>query len=305
MPSRPPRRLSLAGVGALVVLNVVLVGLLLTRPTPPPVEEPDVSASSAAREGEAEETSAPRTKTSPEPLPTPTVRVEPARRLLADADERVAWRATVGDCESQGSLEHTTDGGETWEELPLELAPIGRIRVLGVQRLFVIGGAGDCEPTYRASASGGASWTTSDEYLVGSWYLHPDDGDAMSAPVGEVDTPCGVAGLAGLDAAHAAVLCTDGSLRLTDDGGAGWRESAPPVEAAAVGVADEGYVLAGATDTCGDAVAVVLTDVTGAPVTAPSCLDPAAEAAGDLAVSARGTGVWLWAGDEVSVLDVA
>src|SRR5690625_2608420 len=210
MPSRSSRRWQFAGLGALVVLNVVLIALLVLRPAAPAVEERETPVSASV-----DAPSTPPVKQEPAPLPSPTERfmleAAPAERILVNADESTAWRAATGTCGSPGTLERSVDRGQSWEELPLELAPVSRLRVLSTQSLFAIGGGEDCEPTYVASSTAGSSWATNDEYLVGSWYLVPDEREAVATPVGELSVPCEAVELAAVDAMHAAVLCTDSS----------------------------------------------------------------------------------------------
>src|SRR5690625_2400087 len=133
MPSRSNRWLPLAGLGALVVLNVVLIALLLARPTVPDASSESTPLPTPSPQASApEEMTTPPEKADPGELPEPddTSTHSPANRLIVNADDAIAWRATVGDCATPGVLEHTTDQGETWRELPLDLAPVSRLRVL-------------------------------------------------------------------------------------------------------------------------------------------------------------------------------
>ncbi len=300
MSSRSSRWWKFAGLGALVILNVVLVALLVLRPAAPVVEEREAAVSAPA-----ERSTTPPAKHEPAPLPspmeTPSVDAVPAERVLVNADASTAWRATIGSCDSPGILERSVDGGLSWEELPLELAPISRLRVLSAQSLFAIGGGEGCEPTYVASSTGGRSWTTNDEYLIGSWYLVPDDRDALATPVGELPVPCEAAELAAVDALHAAVLCTDGTLSVTPDGGGSWTETDAPLHALAIGVAEQGYVLAGASDSCNESVALRPIDLMGDALDEETCADAQPVAADELAVSANGGATWLWVGEGVHV----
>ncbi|WP_454085390.1 hypothetical protein [Georgenia sp. Marseille-Q6866] len=279
----------------MIVLNVVLIGLLVLRPVPVVDDERADLGRPTVTESETLE------KQEPAELPTDsgeTAQTNPAERLIVNADAVTAWRVEVGQCDDPAAMERTTDGGETWEEIPVDLGPISRVRVLGPQTLFAIGGGEDCQPTYVSSSSGGSSWLTSDEYLEGSWYLLPSDRSTMATPVGEVETPCEQMGLAARNATDAAVLCADGTLALTADGGETWDGSAATIAASAIGVADEGYVLAGSHESCEDSVAVALLASDGEALDEPSC---APSNAGSLAVSGAAGTVWLWAADEVYV----
>lgn len=296
----------LAGLGGLVLLNVVLIALLVLRPTAPSAGEraDGVQDLAPSATGAPEEMEEPPVKAEPSALPSldDTVTPGPAERLLVNADASTAWRATTGNCTAPGTLERTVDGGATWEELPLDLAPVSRLRVLGPQSLFVIGGGEGCNPTYVSSSDGGMSWMTNDAYLVGSWYLLPGDSSVIATPVGEVDAPCEPAGLAALDAQHAAVLCAEASLALTRDGGASWSATEAQIEAGAIGVANDGYALAGMHEQCGDSVALDRVDTAGVALSEPACTELEHADAQRLAVSATGGAMWLWVEDEVAVV---
>lgn len=307
MTSRSSRWLPFAGIGALVVLNVVLIALLVTRPGAPSLDagEPTETAEAAAPTGEGDATEP--TKQEPGDLvetdaPAGLGRSE---RLLVNLDATTAWRAAVGSCTEPSTLEHSVDGGQTWEELPIELAPVSRVRVLGPQTLFAIGGGTDCRPTYLSSSTGGTSWATNNQFLEGSWYLVPNAPATMGTPVGVVGTPCEAVELAALDASNGAVLCADGSLTLTVDGGASWSAVAPELRARALGVADGGYVVAGTSEACEEAVAATLISAAGDAGGQPACSDVASHDGQQIAVSAAGGAIWVWAGDDVSVLPAA
>ncbi|MBD8063400.1 hypothetical protein [Oceanitalea stevensii] len=299
MLSRSSRPWSALGLGALVVLNIVLIGLLLVRPAPGVDGEAPDAAPPATPTGVAE--GEPPAKREPAELPTTRARPdhpEPAERIIVGTDATTAWRAEVGTCEDAATFERTTDGGETWEEVPLDLAPVSRVRVLGPQTLFVIGGAADCEPTYLSSSTAGSNWLSNDQYLDGSWYLVPSDSTTIATPAGTVGVPCKAVDLAALDASDAAILCQDGDLALTSDGGVSWEEAEAPIAAFAIGVRQDGFALAGTHERCDEDVAVVLTAADGAALDEPSCV---AADAGSLAVSGGPDALWLWAGDDTFV----
>lgn len=286
-----------AGFGALLVFNLVLIALLAFRPSTPRVEGREASYVLPSADGEAAVT-----KREPAALSTADEDEEraQAQRLLAAADGTTAWRATAGSCGDPGTLERTVDSGETWEAVPLDVAPVSRIRVLNADSLFIIGGGEGCELTYVSSSTAGETWTTNDQYLVGSWFVIPEERAVIATPAGNMSAPCVVTELAGLDASHAAALCEDGSLALTADGGVTWAETTPDLRALALGVADNGYALAGVLQECGDDIAVMVTDTSANGAAAPSCTAISVNES-RLAVSASGGVVWLWAGDEVLV----
>lgn len=295
MSPRSSRSWPLAGLAALVVLNVVLIGLLVLRPAPA-VDEEERTVGSPTPEA----TEAPPAKQEVEPLSPPDGSASAGRteRLVVNADATTAWRATVGQCGSPGTLERTVDGGQTWEPLPSDLGPVSRLRVLGPQSLVMIGGAEECTPTYLRSSDAGSSWTPAGEYLAGSWYLDPADPGTLAGPRGAAPAPCAAMDLAALDTSDAAVLCAGGTLTLTVDGGASWAEVPAPVTATAIGTTDAGYVLAGSHGACGDAVAGARTGPDGTAQGEPTC---AVAGTGPLAVAGTAGALWLWAGDQVAV----
>src|SRR5690625_2905364 len=165
----PGRKWSLVAVAGLVVLNVVLIVLLVLRPgpdlsdvppppAPTPVGTPTEETPTEAASPDMEPTDQPTEPATEEPTTT-----APARRLLASIDESIAWRGTTGTCDEPGTLERTIDGGASWDELPMDLAPLMRVRVLGAEMLFAIGGGADCAPSYLSSSTAGTSWLVNDE----------------------------------------------------------------------------------------------------------------------------------------------
>ncbi|MEE6296991.1 hypothetical protein [Georgenia wangjunii] len=297
-------------IGALVVLNAVLIFMLLRPPEPPASDPlPDFTPEPATTSASAGTKVPPGGTTSPEPAPDATtgapaqVGAQPAQRLLAASTEAVAWRASTGDCEAPAVLEYTEDGGATWSAREPGVTPVSRMKVQSGSAMFVIGGTDGCSPTYRSTSNAGVTWSTADEYLGGSWFLLPADRTRMSAPAGEVPVPCEgePVGLAGLDAERAAVLCTEGTLQLTSDGGSTWAAAGSTPGALALGLRPDGYVLATASPDCAG-VEVRLPDAAGAGLDDAAGCAPAAQAEpGQVAVSATWDTVWLWSGDEVLV----
>src|SRR5699024_9651315 len=105
----------------------------------------------------------------------------------ASADR--AWRASVGSCDDQGTLEVTADGGESWDEVDPGLGPIVRVKALDEDTMFAIGGDADCNPNFQLTASAGAEWQELNEELGGSWHTLPADRNTVVGPGGEV-APC-------------------------------------------------------------------------------------------------------------------
>lgn len=320
MSSRARKALPYAGLAILVVLNVVLIGLLLTRDysaesatgdsyTPPTVGSADESTSDAVGENSSGESG------SAEPVEeqdsgaesesdAPAVGAQeplPAERLIASANGDVAWRAVVGSCEAPGTVELTTDGGASWSPTDVgDLAPVARLKAITPAAVFAIGGtAPDCSPSYAGSVDGGNNWEQAPELVDGSWYVDPSDRAVLGTSVGEVDAPCEISGLAGFDDNSAAILCTDGSLTVSTDGGASWATAAEETGAVAIGLTLQGYVLAGSAEDCaGTQIWTAGVEGSTAPV---GCAEDAQPEAGQTAVAGAGSAMWLWAGEETLV----
>lgn len=277
----------------LVVANAFLIARLLTRPAPAPWDQPVAVETPGAEQpevsGTPQETGAPATAVPGPPL-----------RLIAVASPTEAWRSTSTDCSAPTVLEHTLDAGTTWQEVPSEVAPITRLRLLDDGTLVAIGGGPDCVPTYRSTATDGASWVTEDQFLQGSWYVVPGDRTTLVTPLGEVAAPCTgpATDLAALDAERAAVLCADGSVDVSGDAGVTWTPAALSGTAAAVGAEVERFILAGTTPAC-DGVGITFLDPTGAAVGGVSGCAATPLDAQPVAVGSIVGAAWLWVGDEV------
>ncbi|MGC0249410.1 hypothetical protein [Pseudactinotalea sp. Z1748] len=308
MDSSKRRTLAFIAIAVLVVLNLVLILALVLRPTTPdPSESPppvtlapsptgtEPTEISTPTEDEPDEPHSDDDADSEDPLATPgPTSLPPAERFLANFDDSIAWRGTVGSCDAPGELERTVDGGESWEPVEIDLAPLSRLRPLGPEGAFAIGGD-NCEPTYINTTDGGISWVQNNDLLDGSWYLHPADPDYVGSPSGLVEAPCEIARLVGLDTVGGGVLCADGTLMITDDAAITWDVASPDAAVLAMGPADEGYVTINQADACDEGFAVASLDRMGA-TDAETCVnipDP-----DDLAISAAGSGVWIWDGEE-------
>lgn len=305
-----------AGLGLLVLVNAVLVFLLLNPDLRVgPLGGRDEAAASTLETQTPEATAAPEeaapaevpVEATPDAAP-PVLRPVPTQRLLTAASERVAWRAVVGTCDAPGLLEYSTDGGVSWTAQDPDLAPIGRLKATSATTVFAIGGGADCAPTFRFSSVAGAAWTTVNTELPSSWYLLPAARDALQSevhgPRGQVVAPCptGVVDLAGLDDNRAALLCVDGSLQSTDDGGASWSQVGSAPDALAIAPAGDRYVVVALRAPCdGVAVLTVGNDGAGLDGAPPACAPVGTPAPGQVAVAASGAVVWVWAGDLLAV----
>ena len=105
---------------------------------------------------------APDASTNPTPSTRPIESV-PVKRLLLAMSSKTAWRATVGDCNTPGKIERSTNGGASWKGVVRTgPAPIVRLGAEPSGDLFTIGGTRrSCSVRYVAYADDGTV-TTSD-----------------------------------------------------------------------------------------------------------------------------------------------
>ena len=295
------RLIAYVGLAVLVMLNAVLIGRLLGFFGDPWAHLASGQASTSDGAGSPSgEATTPGEPGTPSSAATATeADVVEERRLLAVADEVTGWRATTGACGVPGALERSVDGGATWEPVPVDLAPLTRLRVLEDGTVAAVGGDAGCLPRYLTSADG--VWEDRPDLLVGSWYLMPAGASRVMTPLGETDAPCteGALGLVAVDVSRAAALCQDGSVLRSVDSGASWAPMTVDGPVLAVGADSQGYVLAGRSPSC-EGIAVTSStpdETTGAAV---GCA-PLTAADDEVAVARAGAAVWLWAAGEAAV----
>lgn len=313
--------LKVIGLLVLLAINVALV-VVLTRPVEPPaaqplpiyspvapappeeIKVPQPSEPLAERpSSENDETEAP---VEPEPTPTGPQAQEsgPAARLLTAVSADVALRAHTGSCQQPGSAEISRDGGTSWSTVESELTSFVRLRAQNLDTFFMIGANEDCETTQVGSYSAGDAWINRDSQLADSWYIDPADRHTLHGLEAAVAAPCPVVtDLVGIGTADAVILCGDGQLGWTTDGGAAWQLSgALPGAAAITSEAQGGVLLAGygANAEC-LGVSIHRVDREGdsqqvscLPLEGYGQLHPA-----DIAISRVDETVLLWAGDAV------
>lgn len=292
-----------AWLAVLVLVNAVLVGRLLGffgDPWAHLASGQAITSDGASTPSDEPTTGGPAEADTPTGAATATgADVVQGRRLLAAADELTGWRATTGACGVPGVLERTVDGGSTWEPVPVDIAPVTRLRVLEDGTVAAVGGDTGCLPRYLTST--GEVWEDRPDLLVGSWYLMPAGANRVMTPLGEADAPCteGALDLVAVDVSRAAALCPDGSMLRSVDSGASWAPMAVDGPVVAVGADSQGYVLAGRSPSC-EGIAVTSSapdETTGAAV---GCA-PLTAADDEVAVARAGTAVWLWAAGEAAV----
>lgn len=226
---------------------------------------------------------------------------EPSDRLLAVSDdpERLL-RAQGTEC-GAGSLtiEVSTDGGQTWTESDTSMLELSAVR----QIKFGEGGRAQlafldqqCELKFADSFVYGGAWEAGAN-TAGIWTLGMDEtAPALLVSGEEVDAPCAVVGTYGVEDTGI-VLCDDGSVSISQDGGQSWtKKIAVPGARAVTAEAGQFVVVTSATEDCtGMSVRSIdgdkLTDI-------GECTDVPAQPE-EIAVSAMAGTLFVWADDQI------
>jgi hypothetical protein len=305
---RKKRVLPFVLLAVLVAVNAYVIALLL-RP------EPQIAAEPVARNTPT--TPMPSTtstdlepspsRTAPSPSPESSSKGEPevipTKSLLFAESARAAWRASVGDCQTSGTVERSTDGGKTWRSVvKTGLAPVVRLGV-GAGNVYTVGGAGQaCSTRYTEYATDGSVVASTDN-PSNMWFPRPKNRDEIHGPANNKATPCApnhVVGMSSLTVSDALVICTDGSSMVTSDSGQSWEEAAELPGTMAVGSGGGRYWIAGTTAECDGISVRSLAFSEGELSPSPSQCAPTPEViGGEVAIDVSDNTVWLWAGQKV------
>jgi hypothetical protein len=303
----------------LIVLNVGLLYLLF-RPDqaltaepadqdrgagtlPAPKSSPTMMPSSSAL---------PEQTTSPSPSAskgatssTQSIEPAPAQRLLFAVSSKTAWRATVGDCDTPGKVERSTDAGASWKLIDRTgLTPIVRLGAEPSGDLFTIGGSSrSCSARYLAYANDGKI-TASTNDPIDVWFPTPKDRDEINGPGETKATPCKghAVGFAPRSLSRALVICADGATMSTRNSGKTWQQIGQIPNALAIASAGGQYWVAGASEDCDGVTVQSLTESSGSLTRGRARCSPGLDvAAGQVAIDVTGDTIWLWLGDKVAV----
>lgn len=288
------RALPTIGLVTLLVLDLVLVVWALWpsgRNAPAAASSPP-SASSSSTAGPSASPGASATgsaRTDPTPLD----------RVLVAVNDRTAWLATTGTCEEPGAVQVTTDAGATWTASDAPGA-VTRLRPSGRNEAFVVGGTGeDCAMRLWTTGDAGQAWSDPASASA-AWARDAGDDRRAIRPGDDPVTPCGkavVLDLASLGRDTASVLCGDGRVRTTTDGGDRWPTAFTVEGALALTLLPNGRgALAGPADDCEGTRVTAL--VGGTPKDS-TCIKDAEATPGRVALSVTDDAVWLVAGDAV------
>ena len=199
--------------------------------------------------------------TSPTPSTRP-IEAVPAQRLLLAMSAKTAWRATVGDCNTPGKIERSTNGGASWKGVVRTgPTPIVRLGAEPSGDLFAIGGTRrSCSVRYVAYAVDGTGTTSASPANV--WFPTPENRDEINGPDGTKTTPCHghAIGLASLSLSRALVMCDDGTAMSSGNSGKTWRQLARIPDALAVTAGSGRYWVAAAHEGCDGVTVQSLTE---------------------------------------------
>jgi hypothetical protein len=309
---------SIAVLALLIVVNLLLL-FLLFRPdhvltakltdqepgaggSPPATSSPATSSSTSVL---GDQTASASSDASTNPPSAPTAEPVPVERLLLAMSSETAWRATVGNCDTPGEIERSTNGGATWERIVrTSPAPIVMLGLEPGGHVFAIGGTRrSCSVRYMAYAGDGtlaASTTTA----VSKWFPSPDDRDEINGPGGTKATPCNhhAIGLAPFDLTRALVVCDNGEVMNTRDSGNTWRHAARIPNALAVGAGSGRYWIAGVRNDCDGVAVQALTEKNGTLTRGRTRCAPGLDVAGgQVAIDVTGGTIWLWSGSRIAI----
>jgi hypothetical protein len=218
---------------------------------------------------------------------------------------KMAWRATVGDCNTPGTIERSTNGGASWTRIVRTgPAPIVRLGADPSGDLFTIGGThASCTVRYVAYANDGTV-TASTSKPANMWFPTPKDRDEITGPGGTQATPCKghIIGLAPLNPSRALVVCDDGAAMRSRNSGKTWRHIALIPNTLAITAANGRYWTARVQEDCHGVTVQSLTEKSGSLTRGPArCAPKLNVAAGKVAVDVTAGAIWLWSGDKMAV----
>lgn len=305
-------RLSTAALATFLVVDVALVGLALQSS-----HDASEAASTLPRTAPPSETPAP----SPTPVAPPTTptsaststtaaayRPAPLTVMIVGEDASRAWRADAGRCQGGGgAIATTSNGGTTWAPARAPAPAIARIQPLAGPTGFAAAAGADCKLLEYATNDEARSWQ-GPRAVDGGWARQLGDPKAVVTPQRLNARACGdqvVLDLARVSTTGAEVLCLDGSLKRTTDGGASWSNAGrAPGGLSLATRTDGGSTLtyaARVSDTC-PGIEIVQVAAPGSPLKRVSCLSsPRPAAPGAVSLSTPGGAGWLAVGNETWV----
>ncbi len=288
-----------------VVVDAVLVYLAL-RP-PKVLDTPRVAATPvvvSSTDPTVPATSPSLTKTT---TTAAALAAQPLTVMISALDRTTAWRATMGTCKDGGAnVQISTDGGKTWATESSPARAITRVQPLAAARGFVLAADKNCRVGQYTTSDGGQSWTGPGS-TTGAWGRKPDTAQEIYTPADSTARPCkgsDVIDLARSSATDAQVLCQDGTVRQTVDGGQTWKNAGKVKGALAIANRVEGSHVVGyaarTVDGCAGVQLVRIGSGTGAAdPEVLACVEVGlTDVAGQVALSTPKAGGWLLVGNQ-------
>ncbi|WP_087062483.1 WD40/YVTN/BNR-like repeat-containing protein [Corynebacterium glutamicum] len=310
-----PLGANIAIIAVLAVIATVLSYLALQS-----VNEPDPQGFSTTHsnapesvgmttpvEAEEEEVDSPAPVSEPTPetevaqSTTEQIALGPQSRLIA-LDGSLGVRADVGECTNPGSIEFSTDGGQNWTPSSAfdDTSGTQILRILPANggTTFVVALNADCTPQIYSTTNSGSTWN-GPLSSVGTWYLNPATPSTLGAPGGARAIACEAVGLSPVTDRDVGVLCADGSVLTTADGGTTW-SNPQPVEGITALAYSRQNLLAVATgdENCHGVQLMELGTDDGVEELPCVEVDPAGVTAGEIALAESGNSLILWAGEK-------
>lgn len=167
--------------------------------------------------------------------------------LLDMSSDGSVIMATQGHCtESKPTrIELSADRGNSWKSAGVDVRQVLRVSARDRGNVWFVGAGADCTPAMHEAKDLAVSRPAGGN--DGVWYLSTDAASTtVKAPEGPVDSGCVPIGLEPIDAQAAYILCADGVVRTTPDGGHSWQTRSTVVGAASISFADakSGFALA-------------------------------------------------------------
>ncbi len=258
---------------AFVALDIVLVALAVRHVRQP--ASTDSGPSTPTLTSDDDSTTPPAT-TPTQPTTSNTEPPPPKRSdtLLSIGVDGVLLRATTGDCQAgeSGSVEVSTDGGQTFETALSEVAQVVRVVAVSRSDLWIVETGETCAAAVQRSGDLGESWVRSPGSR-GAWHLSPIGGDGrVHAPGGPRRLGCVGISLAPLDVTLAYAACDNGDVRVSTDAGTTWSTTGHVDGLVALSFEDASTGLALATDE-GCAARVLTTNDNGQTWRRSSCME--------------------------------
>lgn len=292
------KSLALVGMAALVVLDVVLVFLALRGPSLP--ASADLGTPTPVVSGTADPTTATKAATKT----TEAVPYTPAALtlMISGLDATHAWRATAGTCKDGGARVQTTSNrGKTWSKGSEPGSAVVRVQPVSTTKGFVYAADEKCALGEYVSDDGAKTWRAPTD-VTGAWTRQAKNASTVITPADANAKPCGkddVIDLSRASTEAAYVLCRDGTLRHTSDGGASWSDAGSVPGGLSIGFGQGGlYVVRGgsASDCAG---LQVLKTTAGTKPTPVGCIEsPGPADPGAVSLSVTKAAGWLAVGDE-------